>query len=289
MELSADPAPVIVRAARGPCIFALPHSGCHYPENLRAASRLSLRNLRRSEDAFLEQLYDWAPQLDSSLILTPFARAYIDVNRDPHEKDASLVGDIAEVAKSGERARAGLGVVPRIVGQGLDIYSGTISSSDVTQRIEQVHRPYHAALSQLIARSVSHHGFALLFDCHSMPSGRLLGRTVAPVVIGDRHGSSCAASLSHAAMAAFGAQGLRAVRNDPYAGGYTTCHYGRPDHGVHVLQIEIDRSLYMDEIGISAHGGLRPLRDGLHGVFAGLVAQADRLCATPARLGIAAE
>ncbi len=254
--------PVSITPARlpGPVIIALPHSGTHYPDDSQQRSRLSALTLRRSEDAFLGQLLAFAPALGIPIIATPFARAYVDVNRGADELDPQLVGIFGQGHSISLRAAAGLGVVPRIVGSGVEIYAAPLSADVVQQRIAAVHAPYHAALAALIARTQAQHGLAVVLDFHSMPSGKWHGRPLANIVLGDQRGQSCGEIFTRAVEQGFIAQGLQVVRNDPYAGGYTTQHYGAPWHGVHVLQVEIDRGLYMDESRIESHAGLEALQ-----------------------------
>jgi N-formylglutamate amidohydrolase len=269
--------PVVITAAprATPVIIALPHSGAHYPEELRASSRLSALTLRRSEDAFLGKLLGGAGALGITTIATPFARAFVDVNRDPADIDPVLIGAPAQVRGLSERAAAGLGVVPRIVGAGIDIYDCALTPAAVQQRIAAVHAPYHRALAQLLDQTCARHGYAVLLDVHSMPSGKVHGRPLANIVLGDRKGQSCALALRRCAQHSLEAQRLRVACNDPYAGGYTTEYYGAPQRSVHVLQIEIDRSLYMDETQMRPHAGFVDLQNALHGAVSMLTAAID--------------
>jgi N-formylglutamate amidohydrolase len=271
--------PVIVTPAvfATPVIIALPHSGSHYPDMLQQLSQLSALTLRRSEDAFLDRLLDFAPALGISMIATPFARAYVDVNRAETDVDPLLMGAPATHKVISDRAAAGLGVVPRVVGSGLDIYRQPLRPEQVQQRIASVHAPYHAALSSLIAHTKARHGFAVLLDFHSMPSGKWHGRPLANIILGDRRGQSCAGALTDSLEHGFTAQRIEVVRNDPYAGGYTTEYYGVPSRGVHVLQIEIDRGLYMDEAKVTLHQGFTLLRACVEQVLMQLMAQLPKL------------
>ncbi len=273
--------PVSVTPARSltPVIIALPHSGAHYPASLRASSQLSALTLRRSEDAYLGALLGDVGALGIAVVATPFARAFVDVNRDPADIDPVLIGASGLGRRVSERAAAGLGVVPRSVGSGVDIYSHTLTPETVAQRIAAVHVPYHQALTQLVDITRARHGYAVLLDVHSMPSGKVHGRPLANIVLGDCKGLSCAPALSDCAEQSLEAQRLRVARNDPYAGGYTTEYYGAPHRGVHVLQIEIDRSLYMDEAQVELHRGFAALQHSLHAALAQLMSavQAQQL------------
>jgi N-formylglutamate amidohydrolase len=270
--------PVVVHPAAfdTPVIIALPHSGSHYPDRLRYQSRLSALSLRRSEDAYLGQLLDFASALGIAIVATPFARAYVDVNRGPAERDPQLVG-AAPVAGLSDRVNAGLGVVPRIVGAGLEIYAGPIPAAEVQMRIDAVHQPYHSALAALIAQTRARHGMALVLDFHSMPSGKFQGKPLANIVLGDRHGQSCDGVLTDRLEHYFAAEHLTVTRNAPYAGGYSTVHHGAPALAVHMIQIELDRSLYMDEARIEPHSGFALLRRQLLRVMDTLMADVPQL------------
>jgi N-formylglutamate amidohydrolase len=273
--------PVILRHSSidTPVIIALPHSGSHYPQALRQLSRLSALTLRRSEDAYLDALLDFAPTLGITIIATPFARAYIDVNRCASDVDPLLIGKPRLHKSISDRAAAGLGVVPRVVGSGVEIYGQPLAPEIVPQRIAEVHAPYHAALAALIADTKARHGFAVVLDFHSMPSGKSHGRPLANIVLGDRRGQSCAAEMTGIIEDCFMVEHIGVMRNDPYAGGYTTECYGAPHAGVHVLQIEIDRSLYMDEAQVALHSGFAPLRSSVDHVLNQFMAQLPTLTA----------
>jgi N-formylglutamate amidohydrolase len=250
----------------------LPHSGSHYPERLRQLSRLSAHSLRRSEDAFLDGLLNFAGALGIAMVMTPFARAYVDLNRSPHELDPLLVGAPLPPGGLSDRTAAGLGVVPRSVGSGIDIYACTLDMCEVEQRISTVHTPYHDALAELIAATRRQHGFAVVLDFHSMPSGKWHGKALANIVLGDCHGRACGAALTEFLHDACREQNFNVARNAPYAGGYSTAFHGAPLLDVHMLQIEIDRSLYMDEARIVPHTGFAMLHASLAQVLGALMA-----------------
>lgn len=272
METIFPPVIVTPAAFATPVIISLPHSGSHYPERLRQLSRLSAHSLRRSEDAFLDALLDFAGGLGIATVMTPFARAYVDVNRAPAELDPLLVGAPLPPGGLSDRAAAGLGVVPRSVGSGVDIYACMLDAREVEQRIAAVHQPYHDALAGLIAATRRQHGIAVVLDFHSMPSGKLHGKPLANIVLGDCHGRACGAALAEFLHDACAAQNFKVARNAPYAGGYSTAFHGAPLLNVHMVQIEIDRSLYMDEARIIPHAGFALLRGALAQVLAALMA-----------------
>jgi N-formylglutamate deformylase len=232
-----------------PFVFASPHSGRVYPRSLVDKSRLDALTLRRSEDAFVDELFGGVTALGAPLIAARFPRAYCDVNRAPGELDALMFSGPLTMAVDapGPRVLAGLGVIPRIVRDGAEIYRGKLPPEDAHTRLTQLYRPYHAALMALVEETIARFGSAIVVDCHSMPSA-----LAAPdIVLGDRYGASAAPSLTAWAENAFAGAGFSIVRNSPYAGGYTTALYGRGPTGCHALQIEINRSLYLDEDSVA--------------------------------------
>jgi N-formylglutamate amidohydrolase len=228
-----------------PFVFASPHSGRVYPASLTGRSRLDALSLRRSEDAFVDELFAGVPGLGAPLIAARFPRAYCDANRGPAELDPGMFSGPLRMAVDapGPRVLAGLGVIPRIVRDGAEIYRGKLAPEDAQARLARLHRPYHAALMRLVEETLARFGVAIVVDCHSMPSAL----AVPDIVLGDRYGASAPPALSGWAENAFAAAGFSIVRNSPYAGGYTTVLYGRGNAGCHALQIEINRSLYLDE------------------------------------------
>ena len=249
-RLHAEPFGIFAPARRtAPFVFASPHSGRLYPASFVAASRLGPIGLRRSEDAFVDELFMGVVECGAPLIAARFPRAYLDVNRAPGELDASMFDAPLSLANdpAGPRVQAGLGVIPRIVRDGAEIYRGRLAASEAGERLARLYRPYHAALAHLIEETRAQFGLAVLVDCHSMPSAA----AVPDVVLGDRYGISAAAHLMRAAERMFERHGFSIARNSPYAGGYTTHLYGRPARGVHALQVEINRGLYLDEERVS--------------------------------------
>ena len=236
-----------------PLVFASPHSGRIYPPQMVAAAALDPVAIRRSEDAFVDELFASVTALGAPLIVARYARAFVDVNREPFEMDPALFRDPLPgwVRGASARATAGLGSVARVVGEGQEIYRGKLCFAEAQARIEAVHRPYHAALESLLEAAERRFGLSILIDCHSMPSAAVaahgVGGRAPEVVLGDRFGVACDPRVTAAAEAAFLAEGFRVVRNTPYAGGWTTEHYGRPRVGRHALQIEVARALYLDE------------------------------------------
>jgi N-formylglutamate amidohydrolase len=283
------PAPLakidVVRPIRqtSPLVLSSPHSGHDYPAEFVAGSRLDSLSLRLSEDMFVDEIFAAAPDFGAPLLKALFPRAYCDVNREPYELDPSMFADDlpAFANTTSPRVAGGLGTIARVVSNGAEIYPAKLRFAEAERRIEQCWRPYHHALGELLADTQCRFGAAILIDCHSMPSiggpmDRDPGRYRPDIVLGDRHGRSCAPLLIDTAERALKDAGLNVVRNVPYAGGYTTQHYGRPGAGIHGLQIEINRAIYVDERRVERHTG-----------FAAIVNHVSRLIATLAALDAA--
>lgn len=229
-------------------IFASPHSGAEYPQELLRRTVLEWRLLRSSEDAFVEQLLSAAPAQGAVLIAARLPRAWVDLNRGVDELDPRLIEGLRGVTVN-PRVAAGLGVIPRVVAAGRAIYAGKISREEAQARIDACWHPYHARLASLIDIAQLRTGQAILIDVHSMPHESLeaFGAGRPQIVLGDRFGAAASAEITDAVEAAFRAEGLRVARNAPFAGAYIAQTYGRPARGRHVVQVEIDRALYMDE------------------------------------------
>jgi N-formylglutamate amidohydrolase len=282
-EGAAEPAFRIVRPPPGapsrPLVFASPHSGRIYPPSLMAASHLDAAAIRRSEDAFMDDLVAAGPEHGVSLITARFARAWLDLNREPWELDPGMFEDELPAFARGRSARvaAGLGAIARIVTEGQEIYRRKLTFAEARSRVEGVHRPYHEALAELLAQARQAHGTVLLIDWHSMPSAAAAqagGGTGCDVVLGDRFGAAAAPAIARRLQTELEDLGLKVVRNSPYAGGYTTETYGRPAAGVHALQIEVNRALYLDEAALTPGPGYAALRDTLSTLI-GRLAAAD--------------
>jgi N-formylglutamate amidohydrolase len=257
-----------------PLVIASPHSGSDYPVEFVAASRLDPLTLRRSEDAFVDEIFAAAPRLGAPLLAARFPRAFLDVNREAYELDPAMFADALPdfVNARSPRVRMGLGTIARVVASGEEIYGGKLCFAIAQARIDALYRPYHETLRGLVEDTASSFGFCLLIDCHSMPStaSSACSRESADVVLGDCHGAACAPQIVEAARRFLIDRGFAVALNAPYAGGFTTDHYGRPRHARHALQIEINRALYMDERTYQR----KPAFAGLAEEMAGLI---DRL------------
>jgi N-formylglutamate deformylase len=242
-----------------PLVFVSAHSGRDYPEEFLAAARLDATALRKSEDAFVEELFAAAPGLGAPLLAARFPRAWCDANREAWELDPGMFDEPLPdwVNSASPRVGAGLGTIARVVANGEAIYRRRLSFQEAERRVRLSWEPFHAALAALVAETRERFGVCLLVDCHSMPSavGPSGAGEVPDFVLGDAHGSACAPRATRAIEALLQAGGRRVQRNDPYAGGYITRHYGRPRENVHAIQIEMARSLYMDEARIERGPG----------------------------------
>jgi N-formylglutamate amidohydrolase len=243
-----------------PVVFASAHSGTDYSAEFLAETRLEPRALRRSEDFYVDRLFAAAPCHGAPLLKAAFPRAYCDANREAWELDPLMFEDSLPpwVNTNSARIGAGLGTIPRIVASGETIYTRKLRFAEAEARIRRCWEPYHAALRGLVERTVAQFGVCLLIDCHSMPTGA--GSAAPDFVLGDAHGTACGAELVRRTEDCLRRLGYSVRRNDPYAGGYVTRQYGRPRDGVHALQIEIARGLYMDERRIEPHSGFPRLQ-----------------------------
>src|SRR5882672_7065589 len=236
---------------QGPVVFNSPHSGNIYPRAFLASARLDLSQLRRSEDSFVDALFTGVVERGFPLMRAHFPRCYVDVNREPYELDPRMFdGRLPSFANTRSmRVAGGLGTVERVVGDAQEIYDQRIPIDDALRRIEGLYKPYHRALRRLLTRVHRDFGAAMLVDCHSMPStaGTKDDRPRADIVLGDRYGTSCVPIVAEEIEATFRDLGYAVSRNKPYAGGFITEHYGNPAAGLHSIQIEINRALYMDE------------------------------------------
>ena len=256
-------------ALSSPLVFASPHSGSYYPPAFVAASALEIGALRKSEDCYVDDLFADAPALGAPLLRALYPRAYLDVNRETYELDPEMFAHPlpAFVNSTSARVAAGLGTIARIVASRREIYRDKLTFAEAEHRITGVYKPYHRALRDLINRAWKRFGFCLLVDCHSMPSTGLPvdadGRGI-DVVLGDRSGLSCAPLITDTVEAALTALGYRVTRNNPYAGGFTTQNYGDPANGVHAIQVEINRALYMDEVSLQRRLGFAKLKSDIN-------------------------
>lgn len=253
--------------ARSPLVFNSPHSGRDYSDRFLAQTSLSRHEVRRSEDAFVDELFSGAPAAGAVLLRAHFPRAYLDVNRDAGELDPRLFSDRLppHANTRSPRVAGGLGVIPRLVAEGVQIYDERLPLSEADARIEACYRPYHAALRQLVDGTRARHGFAVLVDCHSMPSTIRCGSEPyrPDFIVGDRFGRSADRDISDAVIGLITAMGYRVSHNKPYAGGFITEHYGKPGAGVHAVQIEINRALYLNEREIAKTAGFDALKADL--------------------------
>lgn len=260
-----------------PLVFASPHSGSDYPAHFLAASRLDPLTIRFSEDAFVDELFAAAPSLGAPLLLAKFPRSFVDPNREAHELDPDMFEDHlpASANTASPRVACGLGCIPKVIASGEEIYKRKLRFAEAKARINGLYQPYHQALQGLLDETWRLFGCCLLIDCHSMPS---LGGPMdsdpgckrAGMVLGDLFGVSCAPYVTAAVERLLKEMRYKTKRNAPYSGGFTTSHYGHPGRGFHVLQIEINRALYMNEKTMARESGLPLLALNIRRLIEGL-------------------
>ncbi|MEK9662184.1 MAG: N-formylglutamate amidohydrolase [Alphaproteobacteria bacterium] len=271
---AVDRAIEILSPARqtAPLVFSSPHSGRAYPASFVAASALDPQTLRRSEDSFVDELFAHAPHIGAPLLKALFPRAYVDPNREPYELDPAMFADRLPdfVNRRSPRVAAGLGTIARVVASGAEIYTSKLCADEAMARIDALYKPYHDALEDLVETTRRQFGFCILVDCHSMPSigGPMENdagkRRQVDMILGDGHGTTCAPALTATIEGLLRGFGYPVVRNTPYSGGYITRSYGQPSEGVHAVQIEINRALYMDEARFERKASMRRLTGHLN-------------------------
>ncbi|MDE2334320.1 MAG: N-formylglutamate amidohydrolase [Rhodospirillales bacterium] len=276
MDLAeSQPSAVHVTRPTGPAVplvFASPHSGRAYPASFVAAARLDPLQLRLSEDCYVDELFAAAAEHGATMVAATFPRAFCDANREPWELDPGMFEDALPdwVNTASVRVGAGLGTIARVVAGGEPIYRSKLTFAEAQARIAATWQPFHAALATAITEATQRFGACLLVDCHSMPQASMAPSRRTDAVLGDAHGTTCSPVLLRRLEEALAAEGLSVRRNDPYAGGYITRHYGRPRDGVHALQLEVNRALYMNEATLERSFGFDALRGGLSRLVAHL-------------------
>ena len=265
-----------------PLVLSCPHSGQNYPLDFIKASALEPLRLRSSEDSFVNEIFQQAKHLGAPLIHALFPRVFVDVNRGPFELDPTMFKTRLPdyVTTKNNRISAGLGTIAKSVAHGELIYKRKLDFGEVKKRIDLFYKPYHRALQRLVQDTKNQFGYCILLDCHSMPSSaarstfpRPHGNKRLDIVLGDCHGSSCHPSVVAIVMESLLKANLTVRRNNPYAGGFITSHYGKPYENVHSLQIEINRSLYMDEAKIERLDNIASLT----GIMSQLIANIGEL------------
>ena len=253
-----------------PILYSIPHAGREYPEDFRSA--LPMEILRRAEDAYVDLLFEKAPDQGIKVLKALFPRAYLDVNRDEDDLDPKLFAP-GTITSPGPKSRLGIGLLRRVVTPEYPIYDRLLTLDEVEGRIEGYYTPFHTALAKNIERLGKPAGRVLLIDWHSMKS---LGNAATPdgegskradFVIGDNHGRSCDPKLIAAVADFLENKGYRAAINNPYAGGALLQRYADPSNGVHGMQIEINRALYLDESSVTLLTGTEKLKADLAGLI----------------------
>ncbi|MEC9367312.1 MAG: N-formylglutamate amidohydrolase [Pseudomonadota bacterium] len=270
---------------RAPFVFNSPHSGRIYPKSFLSSSRLDPLTLRKSEDSFVEQLFSVVVDRGAPLMHACFPRAFLDVNREPYELDPALIADALPGYANTRSVRVvgGLGTIARIVTETDEIYREPMTLGAALERINTLYKPYHDALGGLVSECRARFGVAMLVDCHSMPSNSVAepGATRPDIVLGDRFGTSCDPELTRFAAQRLRDLGFAVALNKPYAGGFITEHYGRPEQGLHAMQIEVNRALYMDEGSFAQTDGFDALRAKLGMLVDALFEAAPQMLKVP--------
>jgi N-formylglutamate amidohydrolase len=255
-------------------VFSSPHSGRDYRAEFMAGTVLRDPQVRSSEDAYVDELFASAPHYGAPLLSASLPRAFVDVNRAIDELDPAVVSGVKHVLNN-PRISSGLGVIPRVVAEGRAIRSAKLSLEAAQALLKAYYTPFHQKLAQMLEDTAQRFGQVLLIDCHSMPHDAILnarapGGRRPDVILGDRFGASCNPDLSEAVAALFAQAGFTVGRNAPFAGAFIAQNYGRPESGRHVLQIEIDRQLYLNEAKVTKSAGFEDLKERLSRVVAGI-------------------
>ena len=270
------PPAVIKRAKewRGGIIFASAHSGSIYPDAFIERTDLAIKQLRRNEDAFITNLFSPAPDLGAPLIEANFPRCFVDVNRASNELPSFWQTDGKIISP---RAEIGMGVVPTMLSETINIYSEPLSLTAAKIRIKDLYHPYHDALRGLIGEARSLFGKVLLIDCHSMPGFNSMGSRRSDIILGDRFGESCSPEIVMLIEKLFQGLGYSVSRNYPYAGGFVTKHYGKPYESANALQIEINRDLYLNPITLDKKPGFTALAKNISLIINSIIKEVTAL------------
>ncbi len=236
--------------ARSPLVFAVPHAGRDYGEALLARARVTPGTLARLEDRLADLLVHDLIARGQCVVIARRPRAMIDLNRDEREIDPQSIADLPRGVRphSSAKVRGGLGLIPDRLAYAGALWRHPLPYGELVRRIEQVHRPYHAALADALDGARARHGAALLVDIHSMPPIHPAASAAGPpprIVVGDRFGRSAAGRLTDLAADIARSHGLEVAVNTPYSGNHILERHGAPERGVHAIQLEIDRSLYL--------------------------------------------
>jgi len=262
------------RKQLAPLIFNSAHSGRDYPKRFLAMTRLDRLSIRQSEDTYVDEIFARAPHMGAVMLKANFPRAYLDVNREPYELDPLMFSEPlpGHHNTASPRVAAGLGTLARIVAQNKPIYREPLTLCDAQMRIEGIYRPYHATLQKLLSETANRFGAAILIDCHSMPALTRTRNHMPPdIVLGDQFGATCSPLLMDKVDNLLTNAGLNVMRNHPYAGGFVTRSYGNPKFGIHALQIEISRHLYMNEKTRVTHNGFKTIKQIMEQLSAMLI------------------
>lgn len=232
-------------ARERPVLVEVPHAGLGVPESVRSQLAVPRETVLRDSDVYVDKLYARSPSAGATLLAARVSRYVVDLNRAPDDVDPQTVPDHPD--PRGVQPR---GVVWRVTTEGRPALREPLSYPALVDRLERFHAPYHRALEAQLAEKRERFGHAILLAAHSMPSVSRTGVSTAPradVVPGTRGRTTADARVIECVDAHFRAAGLTVRHDDPYRGGWSTGHYGRPADGWHAIQIELNRALYVDE------------------------------------------
>lgn len=247
-----------------PVVVSVPHAGRSYDAETLSRAAVPLETLYRLEDRFADLLAHDLIAMGHAVIIARQPRALIDLNRHEWEFDPDMIARLPReaVVRGSAKVRAGLGLVPRRLGGRTPLWRSALPWSELQERIARLHRPYHEALGQMLKRAKSQFGSALLIDLHSMPPllPSFAGGKPAEAVVGDLFGRSASTRISALAADMLRSRGLEVAHNHPYSGGHLLERHGRPDSGVHAIQIELSRALYLDAALLQPGEGVQKMR-----------------------------
>jgi N-formylglutamate amidohydrolase len=264
---SVDPFVVSLPEVPGRVVVEVPHAGLLLPEPVRLQTRVKPEETVRDSDPYVDRLVMGAPERGAALLTATVSRYVVDLNRAPDDVSTEVVADHPAAKPTQPR-----GVVWSTTTEGRALWNGPLTFRELSARIARYHRPYHLALEELIETTRARHGPMILLCVHSMPSTARAGRR-ADVVPGTRGRSTASSRVIDAVDAHFRSKNLSVRHDEPYRGGYTTGLWGRPDEGIHAVQIELSRALYLDEQTLTPNErGVAELQDVLDGLVTTLVA-----------------
>lgn len=258
--------PFVIKAPQStfsyPILISSPHSGMQYDHQLLSSCRLSLDELRKSEDSYVHLLLEQIPYHSVTFLQACLPRIFCDLNREAWELDQDMFKEPLPdwCNTTSPQVKRGMGTIHKISSSGKQIHKYYLSFPKIKQRIETYWFSYHQQIQSFIQTNYEQYGGCILLDIHSMPSMPKRSPYYADIVLGDGFSQTCSPFLINNSQKFFAEKGLKISKNIPYAGGYITRHYGNPRQNIHVMQIEINKSLYMNEDNFEPHEGFATLQ-----------------------------